>query len=112
MAARLTMLVDEQVRGRPIAVHISRANEWRLAAFIHRLNDVMPEEPLNPNHDGDLVIAVVDCMERGLRADEADCRVWASGTGAVYCLPRAVRAPWRMRVGIAARSAITAWRAS
>lgn len=112
MAARLTMLVDHQIQGRPIAVHLSRAMERRLIRHGESVNRDLPDDPLNLNHDGDLAIILLGCADEGLRAGESEDGVWSALDGRSYDLPRPVRAPWRMRLGIAARAAVTAWRAS
>jgi hypothetical protein len=112
MAARLRELVEHQVRGRLIAVHLSRSMERRLVRHGESVNRDMPDDPLNLSHDADLAIILLGAADEGLRAGETDDGVWSALDGRSYHLPRPVRAPWRMRLGIAAKAAITAWRAS
>lgn len=102
----------EAIEGRDITVYLSRAHERRLQANIARFNEDVPEDPMDPNEDADLAVALVATSDRGLREGESDAGVWTDPAGREHSLPRRVRSRWDRRLRFAWRSAVTTWRAT
>jgi hypothetical protein len=109
---RLRMFVDFQLPHRTLTVAISRADERRLVRNIETFNLDVPDDPLNPNHDDDLAVALMGCALRGLDVDDDDAGVWSDLDGTPHALPRPNRAPLWMRLRFARRAALLTWRAS
>lgn len=62
--------------GREITITISHGDEQRLRMYVDRLNLVLRHypnaDPLDPDDDVDLGGAILECLDAGLYADEAE----------------------------------------
>lgn len=100
------------MQARDITVPLPRAYERRLRRAIVMANEDAPDDPLHPYEDGDLAMMLLTVLDGGLIESESRDGVWSNPAGWSNPLPRARRAPWTMRLRIAGRAAITAWRAN
>jgi hypothetical protein len=105
--AQLAPFLDA-VEGRNLTVHVSRAHERRLRANHERCDEDCSGEAT----DADLEIALLATSDRGLYAGESDAGVWTSPDGREWLLPRRSRCGLRLRLRVAVRAAVTAWRAA